>query len=370
MKELINQIALLKVNGIGPRTIRKLISDFASTQNLFKATKKDFQQKYQNRGEKIYKLVQEGKQFISEAATEYEYCKRKNYEISSFYDNNYPNSLRHCTDAPLILYQSGNIDLNENTLLSIVGTRTHSKYGEQVVENVIDSLKNYQVTIVSGLARGIDYLTHHFCVQNDIPNIAILGHGLDNIYPKYHSEIKEKIKNNGALISEFNPTTKPSKYNFPKRNRIIAGISSATLVIESPIRGGAMITAGIANSYNRDVFAVPGNFFDQKSMGCNYLIYNNEAHLLDNSKTLIKMLDLKERKSLIKNKRICKEEKIELKNDEKKLFLQLEENMSLNYDFLMNQLNVSIEQLQNLICSLEIKGCIELHFGNKIKIIK
>ena len=369
MKELINQIALQKVKGIGPSTIRKLTADFKSTEAVFRATKNDFNSKYKVSGEKIYQLIQKAKSNHTDALKEYNHCQNKNYSLVSYSCADYPENLKNCPDAPQILYFSGNINLKEHQLISIVGTRSNSSYGQQVVKNILNSLKNYQITIVSGLAKGIDYLTHYYCVQNQIPNIAVLAHGLNYVFPKYHTEITKELKANGGLITEFGPFIKANKYHFPKRNRIIAGISSATLVIESPKKGGAMITARIAGSYNRDVFAVPGNIYSYSSKGCNQLIFNNEAHLLDSTESLINMMGLTKKKSTLLSENIPNLEKLDLQLQERKLLKQLYQEPNSDYDFLTTQLKISIEQLQSLLTSLEIKGHIEMLFGKKIKII-
>jgi len=204
------------------------------------------------------------------------------YKISTFFlsDDAYPKRLRNCADAPVILYFKGNADLNANKIISVVGTRNATDYGKELCKILIGDLKVHQPVIISGLAYGIDGAAHKESLKLEVPTVGVLAHGLDRIYPAQHRSIAEKMLECGGLITEFMSGTIPDRENFPKRNRIIAGLADLTIVVEANIKGGALITAELANSYNRDVFAYPGRVNDEFSQGCNFLIKTNRANLI------------------------------------------------------------------------------------------
>jgi DNA processing protein len=179
-----------------------------------------------------------------------------------------------------LLFAKGNADLNAQHVVNIVGTRNATEYGKQLCRQLVEELQQYNVLIVSGLALGIDVAAHKECVKLNVPTVGVLGHGLDRLYPSQNRSMAEKMLENGGLLSEYPSGTLPDRENFPQRNRIVAGMADATIVVEAGIKGGALITAEIANSYNRDVFAFPGRVGDDYSEGCNFLIRHNKAGLL------------------------------------------------------------------------------------------
>ena len=207
-------------------------------------------------------------------------CLQNNIQIINQNDKYYPKLLLNCIDRPHVIYQKGKRHINDIPCISIVGTRNNTKYGLDITNQIVSKLNAYKVGIVSGLAYGIDIIAHRKAIDLNIPNFGILGSGHLHIYPKNHQKEIEEILEIGAVISEFPPRSKPTKYNFPKRNRIIAGVSHSTVVVESKKKGGSLITAQIAGSYNRDVYAVPGNINAPSSEGCNQLVKNNLAILL------------------------------------------------------------------------------------------
>ena len=189
-------------------------------------------------------------------------------------DKNYPQRLLRCYDAPTLLYYRGNADLNATKIISIIGTRNNTDYGKQVTEKLVTDLQEQNILIVSGLAFGIDAIAHKAALNNGLPTIGVLAHGLDSIYPSQHKCLAKDMLQQGGLLTEFRKETKPDKHNFPRRNRIVAGMADATIVVETAIKGGSIITAELAHNYNRDVFAIPGKITDSKSAGCNYLVKN------------------------------------------------------------------------------------------------
>jgi DNA processing protein len=197
-----------------------------------------------------------------------------------FQDKGYPHRLKHCSDSPVMLYYKGTADLNISKIIGIVGTRKATEYGKSVTRMLLEGLVQHNILIVSGLAYGIDSCAHRFSLDNGLDTVAVLGHGLDTVYPWLNRPLAEKMLSQGGLVTEFLSGTKPDRINFPKRNRIIAGLCDAIVVVEAGTRGGALITADIANSYNRDVFAVPGRVTDPLSDGTNFLIRTNRAALV------------------------------------------------------------------------------------------
>ncbi|WP_370526653.1 DNA-processing protein DprA [Pedobacter sp. HDW13] len=209
------------------------------------------------------------------------------YRSTFFSEANYPKRLKNCFDAPILLYFKGNANLNQQRIISIVGTRNATDYGRNLCRQLCEVLAPYNVLVVSGLAYGIDVAVHKECIANQTTTVGVLGHGLDRLYPQVHKAVSQKMVLNGGLLSEFPILTNPDRQNFPQRNRIIAGIADVTVVIEASIKGGALITAEIANSYNKDVYAFPGRTNDVYSEGCNFLIKTNRAGLINHPKDLM-----------------------------------------------------------------------------------
>lgn len=293
--DLLYQIALTLIPNIGPVQAKILLQHF-DPDEIFKA-KKSALEKIEGIGSVRASSIKEFNNF-SKAEEEIVFIEK--YKINPLFisDKDYPQRLLNCYDSPTLLYYRGTADLNVSKIVAIIGTRTHTDYGKQVTEKLVKELSEQNITIISGLAFGIDAIAHKTAIKNDLPTVAVLAHGLDQIYPYEHSGLaKDMIKQNGGLLTEFGSKTKPDKHNFPTRNRIVAGMSDATIVIETGIKGGSMITAELANGYNKDVFAIPGRTNDTKSAGCNYLIKNNKALLLTSGQELIETMGWEEKPS-------------------------------------------------------------------------
>jgi len=278
------QIALSLIKGIGPKLARNLVAYLGSVNIFFEEKKLDFT-KIPGIGEIIASMLKEVNktELLNMAEEELNFIEKFNIKPLFFLDENYPKRLSFCEDAPIILYYKGAANLDSLRIISIVGTRRPTDYGLSFCDKFVTEIAhNYPDTIiVSGLAYGIDICAHRAAFKNSLPTVAVLAHGFDRMYPAAHSNVAKEMLNKGALVTEFMRNTNPDKQNFVRRNRIIAGISDATIVIESAKKGGALITANIANSYNRDVFAMPGRINDYASSGCNNLIKTNQAHLLE-----------------------------------------------------------------------------------------
>jgi DNA processing protein len=205
--------------------------------------------------------------------------------------NGYPQKMENYPDAPHVLFFKGSADLSNSKIVSIIGTRSPTEYGKERVVQLIESLSQLNILVVSGLAYGIDTCVHRESLRNRLPTLGVLGHGLDQIYPQANRSLAIEMLQYGGLITEFMKGTKPDKQNFPLRNRIVSGIADAVIVIESGEKGGSLITANMANAYNKDVFAFPGRSIDQQSMGCNELIKSQRAHLITKGDDLLQMMN-------------------------------------------------------------------------------
>jgi len=275
---LLHRVALTYVKNIGPTLSKLLVAYFGDAEKVFNA-----------RTGKLLKVPGIGEKTINQldfdvalkkAENELKFIEKNGIEVIFYTDSRYPKRLKNCNDSPVLLYSKGKADLNTQHIISIVGTRNATEYGRNLCRQLIEELQQYNVLIVSGLALGIDVAAHKECLKLNVPTVGVVGHGLDRLYPSQNRATAEKMLENGGLLSEYPSGTIPDRENFPQRNRIVAGIADATIVVEAGIKGGALITAEIANSYNRDVFAFPGRLGDEFSEGCNFLIRNNKAQLL------------------------------------------------------------------------------------------
>ncbi|MCK9617693.1 MAG: DNA-processing protein DprA [Lentimicrobiaceae bacterium] len=349
------KVALTFLPGIGDITAKKLIAYCGSVEAVFKEKKRNLL-KIPGIGEVLAEAVT-GNQVLYKAEEEMSFIE-KHQIITLFYlDDNYPNRLKHCIDSPILLYYKGKAQLNTHKVLSVVGTRNATEYGKQVTHEIIKGLKCDGLLIVSGLAYGIDSAAHRASLEVHVPTVAVLAHGLDTIYPSLHKSLAEKMLSEGGLLTDFPSRTNPDRENFPKRNRIIAGLSDAVVVVEAGARGGALITANIANSYNRDVFAVPGRIKDTFSEGCNNLIKNNIAALIQSADDIKYMLGWKN--SLQKNTKIQKELFISLNKDEEIIIQILQTQGDTGIDFLCEKTQLGPTKVSSTLLHLEFEGIIK-----------
>lgn len=282
------QIALTMVPNIGAVQAKILAEHFESAAAIFQASQKELSS-IENIG-----TVRAGniKRFTDFSAAEAEIRFIEQYKIQPLFITtpDYPQRLLHCSDAPAMLYYRGNADLNAAKVISIIGTRACTHYGRQITEKLIADLSGTGILVVSGLALGVDAVAHKAALTHLTPTVGVLAHGLGTLYPHQHKSLAREMVEMGGLLTEFGRDVQPDKYNFPRRNRIVAGIADATVVIETAIKGGSMITAELAHGYNRDVFAFPGKTTDSRSEGCNHLIRQHKASLLTNAQQLLEMM--------------------------------------------------------------------------------
>src|SRR5690606_11009127 len=292
---------------------------------------------------------------MEEADAELEFIAANDLKCSYFKDKTYPEKLKHCPDGPVLFFHRGNIDLANKKIISIVGARKITTYGTIFCQKLIEEIAPLNPVIVSGLAYGVDICAHRSAMENQLQTIACLAHGLNQIYPKEHKSFKEKIEENGGFITEFWSSDAFDKNNFLKRNRIIAGLSEATIVIESAEKGGSLVTADIANSYDREVFAVPGRTTDSQSKGCNNLIKQQKAHLLTSAADLIYMLgwELKESQKPKQTQLF-----VELDEEEKAVFRFLKEKEKELLDTIALECNIPAYKVASILMNMELKGVV------------
>lgn len=350
---LTHQIALSLIKGVGPLLAKNLLSHFGSAEAVFAASKQEIKQ-VEGIGEKTAQAIL-GSDALAKADVQLAFIRKHQIQVLFYTDEQYPKRLRNCYDAPLLLYYKGTANLNHQRMVSIVGTRNATPYGKQLCKQLIETLLPHNVVVVSGLALGIDAVAHKESLQQGLPTVGVLGHGLDRIYPSTHKELTQKMVHHGGLLTEFLPGTNPDRENFPKRNRIIAGISDVTIVVEASLKGGALITAEIANSYNRDVYAFPGRVNDEFSEGCNFLIKTNRAGLINHPKDLIYYLgwdNEQPQKEAVQTKmplHLSKEEQ---------LIADLLQDKNLSIDELSIKANMPQSKLAIILLTLEMQGII------------
>ncbi len=350
-EELLAILRLQKSKAIGDILAKKLIVNVGDVCQIFKE-KATVLSKINGVGNYALKhLFDEGN--VKLAEQELKYIQDNNISYSYFLDDNYPVNLQHCIDGPILLFKDGNLDFSNKKIISIVGTRNISSYGRDFCNQFVKEISEYNPIIVSGFAYGVDICAHKAALENNLQTIAVLAHGFEQIYPKVHKKYINQVNENGGFLTEFWSEEAPLRENFLKRNRIVAGISSATIIIESASKGGSLVTADIANSYNKDVFSVPGRTSDIYSRGCNNLIRNNKAHLLNSAADVVKMLNWDVQQ---KPKSIQKKLFVELNESEQKIHDLLHEKGQQLLDVISLECNIPIFQLSSILLQMELKG--------------
>lgn len=351
----LHKIALTKIPGIGPKHARNLLAYHGNLQDIFTASLSQLQ-KTPGIGELLAQSVFH-KKYMKEAEEELLFTEKHDIEILWIEDANYPRRLKQCVDAPLTLYYKGNADLNNSYNISIVGTRNMTTYGKRICEDLVESLSDLHPLIISGLAYGVDIYTHKACVKHGVSTVGIMGHGLDRIYPSAHREVASRMLDNGGLLTEFCSGTIPDRVNFPMRNRIIAGLADVTIVVEAARKGGALITAEIANSYNRDVCAFPGGIDQPYSEGCNYLIKTNRAHLIRHADDLLYLMNWQRSTDNESSKQLSLLPP-ELSKDEHKIYQLLNEKDQATVDEIAHYCDWPQSKLAMILLEMEMNNIV------------
>lgn len=363
--DLLHLLALQNVAKIGDITAKKLISHCGSAEAIFKERKKNLLLIDGIGSTTISDLF--GSYHLEAAEKELKFIKDNDIESFYFMDNDYPEKLKHCIDGPILLFQSGNVDLKKQRIISIVGTRKITTYGIAFCEQLVEQLAIFNPIIVSGFAYGTDITAQKAALKHNLQTVGCLAHGLNQIYPSVHKKYVADIEKNGGFLTEFWSSSNPDRENFLKRNRIIAGLSEATIVIESAEKGGSLVTADIANSYNRDVFAVPGRTTDSQSIGCNNLIKFQKAHVLSNPLDVPYILnwDLEEREKPAIQKQLF----VELDDQEKVIYNYLKTNDKQLLDIIAIECQIPIFKVAGILLNMELKGVIRPLPGKLFEVI-
>ena len=353
-QQLIYALALQHVPKIGSTTAKKLINHCGSAEAVFKEKKAKLL-----KIDGIGSITIEGlfdNIHLEEAENELRFIKDNNILTHYFTDDTYPEKLKHCIDGPIVLFQSGCVNIKQQPIISIVGARKITTNGIAFCEILVEALAPYNPIVVSGFAYGTDITAQKAALKHNLQTIGCLAHGLNQIYPKVHKKYVADIEKHGGFFTDFWSTDAFDRNNFLKRNRIIAGLSEATIVIESAAKGGSLVTADIANSYNREVFAVPGRTTDSQSVGCNNLIKFQKAHLLSQPLDVPYLLNWQlesEQKPAVQKQLF-----VELDSDEKTIYNYLKANDKQLLDVIAIDCNIPSYKLVGILLNLELKGVV------------
>ena len=355
-EELLYNIALTLIKDIGDIRAKLLIAYCGSAEAVFK-------EKYHNLmkipgvGTTIAGAVTKSK-VLDRAEQEISFIEKNNIRTLFFTDEDYPKRLKHCEDSPILLYYKGNADLNTKRIVSIVGTRRCTDYGTSLCQKLLNDLAPLNVLVISGMAYGIDICAHRAALENGMSTIGVFAHGLDDVYPGVHNSTAQKMISQGGLLTEFPSDTNPDAENFPKRNRIVAGLSDAVIVIEAGKKGGALITAELGNSYNRDVFAFPGRVGDEFSEGCNNLIKTNRAALIQSAKDLEYIMGWESSENTSGVKNVQKQLFVDLHPDEEIIVKVLKEKGKVGIDELSILSDMPMSKTATVLLTLEFSGLV------------
>lgn len=362
-------IAIDMIPGIGSINAKKLIAYCGGAEAVFKEKRANLL-RIPGIGDFLAKSISQ-QTVLDRAEKEVAFIER--YGISAFVyvEKSYPERLKACEDGPVVFFLKGDVDLNARKIMAVVGTRSATDYGKAVCEQIITNLtvNDHSPLIVSGLAFGIDICAHRAAMKNGLRTVAVLGHSLDTIYPSEHKNAAKEIMANGALVSDFPSGTKADRQNFVKRNRIIAGLSDLTLVVESGVKGGALITADLANSYSRDVAAVPGRVGDRYSEGCNEMIRLNKAALVGSAGDIIQLMGWEPETDVVKHP-VQPALFVELTDEEKRLVELLGSQEKENLDVLAIKAQMSVSKVSGLLLNLEFSGVVKSFPGKLYGLVR
>ena len=357
------EIAITLVSGIGDVVGKKLVAYCGGAEAVFCESKKALL-KIPNINENIINNIM-SKDVMKRAEEELRFVEKNGIKPLFYLDTQYPKRLQHCHDSPMLLYYKGEANLNADKVVGVVGTRNISDYGKYITERIVEGLSANNVLIISGLAYGVDAMAHESALKYDLATVGVLGHGMQTIYPALNRKLSQKMLEKGGILTEFISGTKPIRENFPQRNRIVAGMVDCLVVIESALKGGAMITADLANSYDREVFAVPGKIGDIYSEGCNQLIKTNKANLLTAANDICYVMrwDI-DTKVVSKQMRLFRD----FSEEEKKVMDVFENNNIVHLDDIIVNTEMSPSKLASILLSLEFDGVLTALPGKRYQI--
>ena len=362
--DLLYKIAITKIPKVGAITAKNLISYCGGVKAVFEASQKELFN-IPGVGAKVAENIR-NHSVLEDAQKELDFIKKNEVQCLFYMDEKYPQRLKHFDDSPVLLYFRGNAELNHHRIVSIIGTRTPSAHGKAICEEIVKELADYDVMVISGLAYGIDVTAHRKSVSMNIPTVGVLGHGFNMIYPYEHKNVSEEMMKNGGILTEYTHLVGPNREHFPMRNRIVAGMCDALIVVETKEKGGSMITANLANGYNKNVFAIPGRARDKKFGGGNFLIKNHKAQLIESAEDVVKIM--------------CWEQFEKNKNIQKQLFVELTDKQQLVVDVLRKEDEVSVDKLSYVtklqpsevsssLLELEFKGLVKTLPGKRYMLV-
>ena len=372
-QEIISAIAMTKLKGLSLLNARTLFETIGSAHDVL-AHRKDIVSLIPNASSRLVEAFSNVDTALREAEKEMEFIEKKHLKVFTLNDDDYPGRLRECEDAPLILYYYGSANLNSQRIINIVGTRKCSEYGRDICNNFVKDLKCLapDIVIVSGLAYGIDICAHRAALKNGMATVGVLAHGLDNTYPSMHRQTAaEMVQQGGGLLTEYITNTEPEKMNFVRRNRIVAGLCDACIVVESSEKGGSLITAELALDYNRDVYAFPGRVYDGNSKGCNNLIRKHQATLLTNAEDLLDAMGWNDTSNNASKQKTIQPNLFPTLSDEEQTLLNTLKNVD---DKHVNQMtietNIPYSRASMILFDLEMKGLVKALGGARYRLVR
>lgn len=358
-QELIHHLALTMIPHVGSVQAHLLIQRFVDPQQIFNASLSTLRS-IPGIGEHRARAIKNFSK-MNAVVQELDYIRSSDIHVLVRGHQTYPSRLEHCIDAPHVLFYKGIGSVNAKRIVGIVGTRSPTPYGLQRTAELVRSISHADCIVVSGLAYGIDTAAHQASIDHGVQTIGVLGHGLDRMYPYSNRQLAARMLEQGGLLTEFTSGTKPDRQNFPKRNRIVAAVCDALVVVESGDKGGSMITASIANSYNKDVFAIPGRVNDSKSQGCNVLIREHRASLITSGHDLLTAMGWEEKD--VRQTVVQRGLFVELEGPEKKVYDAVVENEPVSIDAISLLSELSVHQTAAVLLSLELQGLVAARPG-------
>lgn len=361
-QEIINTIALTRINYFHLTGMLQLYRRLGSATAVIEH-RRNIRDVLPDASPKLVQSLQQLDEPLHRAEVELQWDLENGVMPLCMNDENYPQRLRQCDDAPLMLFYKGNINLNQRRVICVVGTRRNTVYGEDLIRRFMRELRQLcpQLLVISGLAYGVDIIAHRQALQNGYPTVGVLAHGVDYLYPARHKQTADDMVKKGGLLTEFLTQTNADKVNFVRRNRIVAGISDACVVVESAAHGGGLITASLARTYNREVFAFPGNVGSQYSEGCNNLIRDNVAGLISNADDFVKSMNWDDDVKLQRAQQVGIERQLfpDLSTEERQVVSALKKHNDLQINMLSVQADIPIAHLTAILFSLEMKGVLK-----------
>ncbi len=352
--QLLYKIALTKIPGVGPVTARNLVSYCGGLEEIFRTSRKKLM-KIPGIGPLIADKILKKDIFV-QAERELTFVEKQHIRPLFFLDKDYPERLKPYQNSPVILYYKGNCDLNARRIVAIIGTRKPDLQGRMLCESFVEDLAVYDVMVVSGLAYGIDAVAHRACVSSGVPTVGVLGHGLKRLYPAVHKKLAMEMLECGGLLTEYSSNTPPDREHFPMRNRIVAGLCDALIVVQTAKRGGSIISVEFATRYNKDVFAFPGRVGDENHAGCNHLIKSHKAALIESVADLAYVMRWEKKN---KEKAVQQELFTTLSQKERSLVGLFRKYEEISIDKLSYTSGMEIGEIAALLLSLEFKGVVK-----------